>query len=185
MKLLTKALMSVVAAGIFSLLSSSAFAQKETTLFGEITIGKPLSIPQCKKSYESEDIMCFVKLSDPGTVSLSFATNESPDYMRFPPSIFISNNVVIGINFVTNGVIGQSDVFQSLVKKFGQPNSKAIGKVSTVAGVSHDSINAEWQTPELKVLFSGVTKASVYGLVIIGNPEGIKVMTKSNPQREM
>jgi hypothetical protein len=154
------------------------YAQQDTLMFGEIVIGKPLVIPACKNGYSDlQEVMCY---ADQGEkfVRLMFASGERPNYIHPNPpvKIYLKDSKVVGMYFYSTGIVSQAEVYAILEKKLGRPKQKRINKITTVGGIKHDAISAEWRGRYVNASFDGVDGSLEVGTVAVGTAELPEVM---------
>jgi hypothetical protein len=164
-------LMKVILLLVSLMFAATAYGQ-EAVMFGEIAIGKPISIPACAPGYEvTHHPLCYTG-GRKSSVFLEFDQFEAPAFVgNVPPLLYLKEGVVVGMDIFTNGVIGQAEAFDSLQRKFGRPASSITSKVETVRGVKHDSISAKWKIGDVSVEFSGTTGNATDGMITIGTPD--------------
>ena len=142
---------------------------EEVTLFGDITIGRQLSIPQCpEKYYMSKHPNCYTGNAAYSSVDYIFSDGR-PAYLSHEPGIDLRGGLVAGLTMLTKGVSAQNAAFSTLKEKFGLPTSKNTDDVKTMSGGSHQIITAEWRLDGVSILFSGASGALDTGIILVQN----------------
>lgn len=154
------------------LCSSFASAETDVTIYGDVTMSKPLQLQKCpEKYYMQNHPSCFMGGGDKSVFFVFGSGSQPPSYLKDEPSIDLRNGVVVGMTIGTNGVIGQEAAYSDLVKKFGAPTKKSMDAIKTVGGASHTSIVASWRLDNLSVSFNGVIGSVSDGIIVIQTPE--------------
>jgi hypothetical protein len=143
------------------------------TIAGVITIGQPLSIPECHSKAP-------VGAADFGGGTVYASTDEElgeafktvwfrgePPPVGFHMRVSVQNGVVTGASFETLGVKDQEDVLNRLKAKFGKPSLLERRILQNAFGVRVNSYYAEWEKLEVYVQFDGVTDRIDRGWVMV------------------
>jgi hypothetical protein len=140
---------------------------------GVITIGTPLSVPECRSSSP-------IGASDfgGGHVCASIDKELGNEFKRIwflgqpPPVGFlmrtsVHDGIVTGVSFETLGVRDQADVLSRLKEKYGRPTVFEHRLLKNAFGVRVTSYYAEWATHIVYVQFDGATDTIDRGWVQI------------------
>jgi hypothetical protein len=179
------------------------------TVFGIMTLGKPLAIPQCEKLKPTKKAIPFY---DPAPKTTCFKHREIwgeeriwPDQVSsgsvdvvFPalngPAIVSGSavyvNVIDGnleaIQFETGGYSAQDEVLSQLKKKYGEPSRAWDEERKNLMGASFGAHKALWSLPDLVVTFDGMGEKVDSGQVNIYTRKGwdaAAAALKKNPER--
>lgn len=153
------------------------------TFFGEITIGKEFTTPECSDNgVNPSESICYFGTSD--SAFLKFPRREEPTYLgTLPPKVTVVNGVVVGLTIFTNGAPGQDEAFAALTKKLGKPRAKQTYKVKTVGGATHDGIEATWKKGDVEITFISIVGNVTNGVVSVD--KGGKMESMRAKPREM
>lgn len=162
---------------IFTIQSTVSRAQDENTIFGDIELGKPLKLEKCIKEYDLYS----------GTKNNCYALGIDGNYLRFPNQerpkwlqwgkyaeyavvIKIFNEQVGAVEMTTSGLAVQNDVLQTLIGKYGEPDTNKLIEKTNGYGAKMSSIEASWRKETILVYFSGITSVNS-GRVIISTKD--------------
>jgi hypothetical protein len=172
-----------------TLIFSSAQAQDESVIFGDVELGKPLRVEKCLKKYDlysSTKNNCIDDFNN-----LHFPTDERPKwlqwgrYANYSVEVKMFNDVVGAVEMTTSGSSVQNEVLQILTNKYGKPDLNQLSEKSNAYGAKMNSIEASWNKNNLLVYFSGVTAVNS-GRITISTKEYIDyVKSKEVKKKEL
>jgi hypothetical protein len=151
----------------------SAHIDDSLSIAGVITIGQPLTVPECRSSPP-------VGAADFGGGSVCVSTDKElgdqfktvwfrnqPPPVGFLMRAAVDNGIVTGFSFETLGAKDQADVLAQLKAKYGRPAVLERRLLQNAFGVQVTSYYAEWYTRTVYVQFDGVTDTIDRGWVQI------------------
>lgn len=143
------------------------------TIAGVITIGQPLSIPEChsKAPVGTADFgggtVCAITDEELGEDFKTVWFRGEPPPIGFHMRVSVHNGVVTGASLETLGVKDQEDVLDRLKAKYGRPSLLEHRTLQNAFGVRVNSYYAEWEEREVYVQFDGVTDRFDRGWVMV------------------
>lgn len=176
--------------GLAALMSAWAAFAQPASVYG-LPLGEPVSLPECQKSEIAGMVTYRMAVGGPCVKALpakmpplDIARADQAVLISFPVSnpptgsaisdvsaILVAGKLE-GVMVSTAGYQTQEMVFDDLLGKYGKPASVSrlplSGSGPTLAG----GITAEWKTPEVEVLFSGVMGGPNKGFLRIATPAG-------------
>ncbi len=176
---------------LLTLFANSAYAT-DTTIFG-IDLGKPLSLPECRKEtkygmtqYEFlPETMCFqfekyIPIGYKQNVkTVQFPSKVAPEIMMGDKLTLLEiDGNVEGLEFNTRGIMTQDGVIAALVEKFGKPTKFVNEKVQNKMGAVYDSIYSKWVKKNLTIEFYGTFLRLTDGRVYIDTDKAANLRKK-------
>ena len=179
------------ALAMLAVLSGLASADEASpTVFG-VPLGAQLQISECGKKdvggltiYPPAAATCFERLGtqervratapvENDSILIRFAAAEAPAVMSGGTGIgLVVNGRLEGLTFNTRGVDAQAQAMDALKQAFGEPTSIAPKLVENSLGQSFDSFDAVWKSPQVEILFRGVTSRVDVGLLSVASARG-------------
>lgn len=131
-------------------------------VFG-IRLGLPTSqLPSCGNNAEITEPCFATKGSDtlePDYNVVEFAPSYTPLIATSALRLFIyRGNIIDGVAFDTGGIETQSNVEESLIKKYGPPTEKKRITLENKFGAEFDEIKDTWDLSDIHVFFEGVSE---------------------------
>lgn len=169
-------------------ISISCYAQ-ENIAYG-IAIDAPLSLSECPRMesagmviYKSSKEPCLQNLFPKAGVPLNldsgltvvFPVGQTPYGSSWNQvGLVVLEGRVAALTISTTGATSQNQLFESLVAKYGPPNTKQSISLQNAYGAKVESIVAEWDKGEnLQVNFFGIIGRADSGQLLIGTRAGL------------
>jgi hypothetical protein len=164
--------------------------ETNVAVFG-LPLGAQLQISECAKKdlggltiYPPAAATCFERLGtqervratapvENDSILIRFAAAEAPAVMSGGTGIgLVVNGRLEGLTFNTRGVDAQAQAMDALKQTFGEPTSIAPKLVENSLGQSFDSFDAVWKSPQVEILYRGVTSRVDVGLLSVASALG-------------
>jgi hypothetical protein len=151
----------------------SAGISDSLSIAGIITIGQPLTVPECRSTPPVGDAdfgggsACASTDKELGDQFKTIWFRGQPPPVGFMMRASVENGTVTGSSFETLGVSDQADVLARLKAKYGEPTVLETRLLQNALGVRVTSYYAEWETRTVYVQFDGVTDTMDRGWVQI------------------
>ncbi len=159
-----------------------------------ISLGQPLAIAECQKSYSPGNSVSYDSLNRKGvcyeerTYPLAASCSNLNDVtatIKYPPSspnqnpawawnvyAHFVNGRVERVSISTPGVSGQDLAYADLVSKYGEPTEKSVSQVQNMNGAKFESITALWDAGDVFIEFDGTSSKLTSGEVRIYSAVG-------------
>lgn len=166
-------------------------AAVDMTIFG-MTLGKPLSIPNCENDRETASVgLCFKEPPKemPSSFEVMLTRNKMPGWLQFdandpdtyyPVIDYVIDGVLEGATIKTSGIKSIDDVMSDLRGKYGKPTEIKRTKVKTTIGAEFESVSAKWILPSLYVSYDGTADSIDLGLITILTPKGLDFLNEQD-----
>ena len=144
------------------------------SIAGVITIGPPLTLPECRSSppvggadYGGGNVCVSTdkELGDPSFKTVWF--RDQPPPIGFHMRTRLKDGIVAGISFETLGAKDQVQEMARLRAKYGNPTVLQHRLLENAFGVRVTSLYAEWEGRQVYVQFDGITDTLDRGWVQI------------------
>jgi hypothetical protein len=152
----------LLAAAIWAALcvAASAAPGNPTQVFG-VTLGAPLSLPDCSSNPSAE-------CTD--TLGVHFADGQRPVWVHFGFfSVDATDGTVGKIEVFTQGIEVQELVMAELTAKFGKPTASKIDHEQNGYGARFDVIQAIWKRADGEVSFVGAIDSETGDITVKSN----------------
>lgn len=161
------------------------------TVFGVVTIGEPINLPECTKAklgyyeYPQKTVCIQPPFKEGMFTRIEFPADASPLISKNSNLIaWVKDGVVLGAEFITPGAGAGDVVFAELIKKYGKATSITNGSAQTLGGGRFTDRTGLWDKGEIKVTYWELYREIDQGKVIVETPFG-KQMRESWGARDI
>jgi hypothetical protein len=146
-----------------------------------LTLGDPLFLPECGAinypNISTETCQMEERAIRSGwKITNVFLGRDVKPAMIVSMRAYLRGELLVAVQFTTNGFDTQFADFNELVEKYGKPASRKIERFQNGFGAKFEGVLAIWRPHGLLIQFNGIYGDRKTGLVTIATPEGIELV---------
>lgn len=158
-------------------------AEPDHSIFGEITLGRPLSIQECQKdpsgyapAFNKTKSACITTAPNGAFIRVLFPSDIRMIASESQAVVWPATGNVEAVQFMTEGSRADSEVMDALRKKYGRPTTEQHEPMQNGFGATFDRHSAAWVLNGLSVAYTSIFDRTTRGKVVIKTPEGGRIM---------